>query len=327
MKDTNLDSLDFEPITGNIDKIERKFTVTKPHLIYDYLNDYAEYLHHYVIEQKQVDDTKYRMYIHGENRYYTKHNLQNRSGVKKEIHIDSITREEYEAIESINAVRKIRYAYRISTTNLILNLDILGQDRYLVEVWKISSGYDRELLEFKAPKGMEEVTDIEYFGYGYVAQNPDNIMTRRQVIFEGTDLIGKTTALRELIKSGYMCLDRDQYNFSNYVTLVDKPIICADKIRNAYAGKKDYVIVLMYTSNPSILGQRLMIDRQGSASSKYDMQCIEYNEVYMQILKHIQSFGMGVVGVDIHNKSLKEIEDEILRGIEEIDKTNRTSII
>ena len=88
-----------------------------------------------------------------------------------------------------------------------------------------------------------------------------------------------------------------------------------------------YINIWIKEKSEEETDDRLMIDRQGSASSKYDMQCIEYNEVYMQILKHLQSFGMGVVGVDIHNKYLKDIEDEILRGIEEIDKTNRTSII
>lgn len=307
---------DFHPITNNIHKTERKFLCIKPHLLYDYLNKNATFLHSYIIEQKYYNGSKYRKYESNKRITYVKHTLGSKLGSRKYVNIEAITEDEYNSVVVSNTIRKSRSAYEIFGSELILNIDILSKNRILVEVWCYTDK-DSSLEQYRPPKGLVEVTDIQYFSYKYTAQNDDNILSRKLIVVEGTDLIGKTTVVRQLVSAGYICLDRDQYDFSNHVTLTDTPAICAERIRNAYTGRNNYVVVVMYTDNDELLNTRVKERINNNEISEYDLECKEYNTIYKDILQYLQaSRWINIIGINVDGKSSSKIVEEIISGVD-----------
>lgn len=301
----------FNPIIGNIQKAERKFVCTKPHLLYDYLNDRAQFMHYSDIEQKQSGGVKYRKYTYNGKVTYVKHILEHKSGIIKKVSIDEIVEQDYNSIKSHGVVRKTRLAYRLDQVGLTLSVDIFDKGKMVVEVWSTADKLD-ELNRFIAPKGLEEVTKIDDFSYNYIANHKDNILTKPLIIIEGTDLIGKSTIVKELIQYGYICLDRDQYDFSNYVTLYENPHTSAERIRQAYTGRQNYKIIVLYTSDNSLISDRLSIRIKNSEISEYDMEAEKYNTVYMSILDHLSHSGIDMIGIDVYGKSVRDIVNNIL---------------
>lgn len=309
----------FEPITGLIVRAERRFICTKPHLLFNYLNDNAEYLHNYKTEQKYYGRFEYRQYrYNGEVSYY-KHTLGTRAGIVKRVEVEEISEGEYNVVSPSRLVSKFRIAYHIKDTTFTLNIDTYDKDKILVEVWDLSE-YRDKLANWKAPKGLVEVTGNLYYDNKYIAEHPSNIVTKPLIIVEGTDLIGKSTVVEMLIKSGYVCLDRDQYGFSNHVTLFEKPETMVNKVRYNYAGRDNYRIIIMYTSDNSILDERL-ISRitEHALLSEYDFKAADYNCIYHQMLNQFLDEGdKEIISIDVFGKTPDMIIDELLKEIKAI---------
>lgn len=305
----------FTPILTDIVKLERKFTCTKPHLLFDFLEGNTEYIDSYELEQKFFNSAKYRKYTCGEKTTFVKHYLRYKDGIEKHVGISEIEESEYEGVPDTNKIKKTRSAYKICNTQLLLNVDILAKNRIIVEIWTTENNKDA-LEEYIAPKGLEEVTEIQYFENKYIATSSDSILDRPLIIVEGTDLIGKSTVVKELIKLGYNCLDRDQHDFSDYILLNKHPMISAEQIKNAYINEHNYVIVALYTSDNNILGERFSERLRSDSISPYDEQCGEYNLLYIRIIQELCKFNeINIIPIDIVNRSTQDIINIILEAI------------
>lgn len=282
----------FEPLIGNIRKNERKFIVIKPHLFREWLTNNFKFMEMYNVSQKYIlhDNgvVKYRKYsqLTGDTIMCSKHIKTHEVNGRKQVEIVEISEKEYNTIQ-VKELKKTRTAYKSLTTNITLDIDSFYDSAIqLVELWST----DNTSLEIKlCDKALLEVTGNKYFSNEYIAFNQRNIITNKLQVIEGTDLIGKTTMVRDLVKQGFVCLDRDQDLFSDYVELGKLAEDIVDDILQAY--KRTYNnnfykyidINVLYTDNPKLLQDRLNQRRKNGRVSEYDEQCVEYNELYKEI--------------------------------------------
>ncbi len=302
----------FKPILGSVLKYEHKYICVKEHLLDDYIKENTTYLHSYKIEQKFYLGIKYRKYITSEGIIYVKHNIHSITKSNKSIDITEISLDEYNSIPSTYIIEKTRYSYRINNTDLILDIDRFNGGISLIEVWGLDGN---QASKFKTFKGLVEVTGNKYYSNEYIASHQDNILSRGLYIIEGTDLIGKTTVVNQLIHNGYVCYDRDQYNFSNYI-LLDKGVDYGIKhIISNYKDKKNYKIYVLYTNNEAILSERIQSRKKLEGLSEFDSYCIDYNRLYISILKElVTKTEINIEGISIDNKDSNEIVRAIING-------------
>ena len=305
----------FKPIINNIDKFERKFICTKKHLLDDFLATEAEYLHKYRVSQKYTEDsTKYRKYGYKDENgkikiTCTKHTKTQLTNEYKQVNITEITLEEYDSIKNAYEIDKKRKAYRIKNTNIYLDIDTFteNKDATLIEVWATNK---EQIDNFKTIKGLEEVTGIKYYSNEYIATNQDNIINKPLLVIEGTDLTGKTTLVKKLIKNGYLCMDRDQYDFSNYVDINKTPEECAESILENYKKHQNRLVIVLcdYLTSGNLLKERLEIRKQQKGKlSKYDEQCVEYNKLYIDIVSILKKKMDNILAYDISTASTQTI--------------------
>ena len=298
----------FVPLDGSITKFERKFVCTKRHLLDDYLQENASYLHSYKICQKYADGIKYRKYETENGVFCKMHSKLQIDSEHKEVIIKDISEKEFDSISTEYCVSKVRTAYRLAG-DLILDVDDYRNDIVMIEVW---CGNKSTLDSFSCIKGLYEVTGNKFYSNKYIAMNKDNILTRGLCIVEGTDLVGKTTVVEKMINAGYVCMDRDQYNFSDCIDLKYSYQESADRIANNYRGR-DCNIVVMYAGDASVLKERLE-KRLATCGgiSEYDDLCCEYNEFYIQVSKILSKQLKNLTMIYVCSKTVDEILQRLL---------------
>lgn len=301
---------EFKPVYGKFSKSERKFVCTKRHLLDDFLKEHAEFLHHYGIKQKYTDGCKYRMYVTPSGNKCTKHIKTQIDNIKKEVSVKDISVKEFDSVNTGYIVTKFRSAYKIhSNAEVILDIDTYKNGIYVIEIWSQNDACD---ITFPLPKGFYEVTGNPFFGNRYIACHTDNIITRGCYVIEGTDLIGKSTVVHKMIDNGYICMDRDQYWFSNYVDLTVPADAAATEIANHYMGKDGYHIAVFITSDETILKERLNARKQAKEHvSDYDELCCEYNRLYSEIAYKLRDY-LNITIIDVYGKTPNQIIKEIL---------------
>lgn len=323
---------DFKPITNSINKFERKFICIKKHKLDEYLTgisidteEKAEYLHEYYISQKYLGNIKYRKYTYISRSKpiitCTKHIKHKIDDVNKQVEIQEISLAEYESI-SANELIKLREAYRIVGTNIYLDIDTFknNKDLNIIEVW---SEDKEQLSSYKPFKGLIEVTGNKEYGNEFIARHIDNITTRPVIVMEGTDLIGKTTIVEQLVRQGYICMDRDQYDFSNYIQLGVSAEESAENIVKKYK-KYNRLVVALYTDKEETLRRRLQqrLETAGHLS-EYDNLCIEYNTLYKEIIKLLLKdnyMSSKVLAINIAKSSTEQTIESIRRKVGSMER-------
>ena len=328
----------FKPLLGNIKKYEYKFVCVKPHLLKDFLFENARRLEEYSIEQKYVGDDKYRQYITNDNEVIcTKHIRTSDENDRhdKTVDIFKISADEYDSVKSEYIVYKARQAYTLVSDafkDVIINLDRIWtplsveladkKTISLVEIWSTNKQQIEQFIsQHDFSKFLIPVSDNKYFHNDYIAKHDINITTRPVVVLEGTDLIGKSTVVKEMVSRGYLCLDRDQESFSSCVTLDNSPADIADKIVLNYDidekhEQKKFVVVLTI-EDEEILLKRLYERYKTGKISEYDMQCVQYNEIYQDVisnLRHRRDYFTEIM-VDSNRMSRTDTPDEICDAI------------
>lgn len=213
----------------------------------------------------------------------------------------------YKEVKNAREIEKYVQAYKNKESNAMFFVEYFSDntDVTLVKVLR------PEEWDIEPIKGLIDVTDNEAFSDKYIAENIENIATKPVIVVEGTDLTGKTTLVKELIKRGYACMDRDQYGFSNCIDINKTTEECAAKIMETYRDCNTRFVIALYASDEDTLTKRLEErEKSGEPVCEYDKQCVEYNKLYMDVMEilskdndFVNKFAMS----DISNNSALSI--------------------
>ena len=281
---------------GNINNTERKFISTN----IVYLNNYLERLE--IIEDVNIIQTfykgyKYRKYITSNGYEYTKNLKVNNITI-----VNKIDEKEFNKILCITkkCIKKRRRTYIDNNYQIDVD-DFLVPNKFtMVEV---SNG---NLDEYKIPKGLVDVTNIS----GYQNKEIYNGFIKKVgIIIEGTDAVGKSLTLNELLKEGIVCKDRDSKVISANMLFTIPMNERAKKYEYFLMNSEDILLFLINNDKEELL--RRVYSRKNI--SDFDLDTYEYNKLYKKTYEYMRNNNMlhgklhcvDCTGLDINNQLVK----------------------
>ena len=286
---------------GDIDNIEKKFISTN----IVYLNKYLEKLE--IIDDVYIIQTfyngyKYRKYITSNGFEYTK-NLK----VNNITTVNKIDEKEFNDIlyKTKKCIKKRRRTYIDNNYQIDVD-DFLAPNKFtMVEV------SNDNLDEYKIPKGLVDVTNIN----GYQNKEIYNGFIKKVgIIIEGTDAVGKSLTLNELLKEGIVCKDRDSKVISANMLFSIPMNERAKKYEYFLMNSEDILLFLINNDKEELLRR---VYSRGNISD-FDLDTYEYNKLYKKTYEYMRANNMlhdklhcvDCTGLDV-NKQLVKVKKVI----------------
>lgn len=136
-----------------------------------------------------------------------------------------------------------------------------------------------------------------------------------KIILEGTDAVGKTSTIKELLKDNIVCIDRSKDVISKYM-LFDYNTEYRSKIYYEYLKNNDCVIIFLVNNDKEELIKRV---KSRKVINEYDLQSYEYNSLYKETYEYMKQNNMlenKLFLIDVTNLKLdaqvKKVKDVIL---------------
>lgn len=280
---------------GLVNNIEKKFIPTKKDFFEKYL-DSLEKIEEYEIIQTYKKNTKYRCYIDDGNFKYTR-NIK----MERVTDVEEISKEVFdEALKENNnkCIRKIRKYYIDGDFEIDVDYFLEPINMIMVEVETKNNSLDN----YKAPVGFIDVTENPIYENKAIFNGS---IVSNNTILEGTDGVGKTTTIIELLKEGIICQDRCMDMISKNM-LFDIPI---DKRVNKYQNylkNIDKNIIILVNNDKEELEKRI---KQRKILSEFDLLAYEYNKLYKETYNYMKNHNMlenKMFMVDCTGLSIKE---------------------
>ena len=263
---------------GLVNNIEKKFIPTKKEFLEKYLDSLIK-IEEYEIIQTYKENIKYRCYIDDGKCKYTRN-------IKKEkvTDVKEISKEDFDKIlkeNHNNCIQKIRKYYIDGNFEIDVDYFLKPINMIMVEVESKNDSLDN----YKPPIGFIDVTkeqiyeNKEIFNGSIISNN---------TILEGTDGVGKTTTIIELLKEGIICQDRCMDMISKNM-LFDIPI---DKRVNKYQNylkNIDKNIIILVNNDKKELEKRI---NQRKVLSEFDSLAYEYNKLYVETYNYMKKHNM-----------------------------------
>lgn len=281
---------------GNINNTERKFISTN----IVYLNNYLERLE--IIEDVNIIQTfykgyKYRKYITANGYEYTK-NLK----INNITTVNKIDEKEFNDIlyKTKKCIKKRRRTY--IDNNYQIDVDDFDDPNKFTMVEVSNDNLD----EYKIPKGLVDVTNIS----GYQNKEIYNGFIKKVgIIIEGTDAVGKSLTLNELLKEGIVCKDRDSKVISANMLFTIPMNERAKKYEYFLMNSEDILLFLINNDKEELL--RRVYSRKNI--SDFDLDTYEYNKLYKKTYEYMRNNNMlhgklhcvDCTGLDINNQLVK----------------------
>lgn len=263
---------------GLINNRERKFIPTKKEYLKEYLQN-LKYVEEYELIQTYEGNVKYCCYNDHNNSKYTR-NIKTK-GATDVIEIDKETFLGVLKENNNQCIRKIRKHYLDGDFEIDVDYFSEPLSMTMVEVAAESS-----LLEtYNPPKGFIEVTDIEK--YENIEIFNGSIISN-STILEGTDGVGKTTTITELLKEGIICQDRCTDMISVNM-LFDIPMKERVAKYQEYLKQIDKKIIIMINNDKEELQKRI---NKREILSKFDSLSYEYNQLYKETYDYMKNHNM-----------------------------------
>ena len=263
---------------GLVNNVEKKFIPTKKEFLEKYLNSLRK-IEEYEIIQTYKENTKYRCYIDNGKCKYTRN-------IKKEkvTDVKEISQEDFDKIlkeNNNNCIQKIRKYYIDGKFEIDVDYFLKPINMIMVEVESKTESLDN----YKPPIGFIDVTKEPIYEnkaifHGSIISN--------NTILEGTDGVGKTTTIIELLKEGIICQDRCMDMISKNM-LFDIPI---DKRVNKYQSYLKNInknIIILVNNDKKELEKRI---NQRKVLSEFDLLAYEYNKLYVETYNYMQKHNM-----------------------------------
>ncbi len=290
---------------GKINNEERKFIPTKKEYLERYLGS-MEMVEEYELTQTYKDGYKYRRYNDDGEMKYTRNNK-----MIKTTDVVEIDEETFNQVldENKRCVRKIRKYYNDGPFEIDADFFIEPIEMVMIEV-----STDKVPLEsYVPPKGFIEVSNTKtYENYGIY----NGSIKANGTILEGTDGVGKSSTIEELIKEGIICRDRCMDVFSKNM-LFDVPMEERCKKYQDYLKEHDNKVIFMVNNSREELESRI---NKRERLSEYDTEAFRYNQLYLDTYNYMVQKGMDegkLFCVDCTGLSLEEqvakIREIILR--------------
>ncbi|MCI9434451.1 MAG: hypothetical protein HFI86_04190 [Bacilli bacterium] len=262
---------------GKINNEERKFIPTKKEYLDRYLKSMEE-IEEYELTQTYKDGYKYRRYNDDGDYKYTVNNKMSKITDVRE----SNEKEFLNVLkENARCVRKIRKYYNDGPYEIDVDYFIEPIQMIMVEV-----STDKVPLEdYVPPKGFVEVSNTKiYENYGIYNGSIKSVGT----IIEGTDGVGKSVTIEELIKKGIICQDRCMDVISRNM-LFDISMEGRTKKYQEYLKKIDKKIIFLVNNSKEELESRI---NKREVLSQYDEEAYRYNELYLDTYNYMKERNM-----------------------------------
>ena len=280
---------------GLVNNIEKKFIPTKKEFFEKYL-DSLEKIEEYEIIQTYKENIKYRCYMDDGILKYTR-NIK----MERVTDVEEISKEVFDKILKENnnkCIRKIRKYYIDGDFEIDVDYFIEPINMIMVEVETKNNSLDN----YKAPVGFIDVTENPIYENKAIFNGS---IVSNNTILEGTDGVGKTTTIIELLKEGIICQDRCMDMISKNM-LFDIPIDeRVNKYQN-YLKNIDKNIVILVNNDKEELEKRI---KQREILSEFDLLAYEYNKLYKETYNYMKNHNMlenKMFMVDCTGLSIKE---------------------
>lgn len=263
---------------GLINNLERKFIPTKKEFLEKYLEK-LEYIEEYELIQTYQGNIKYRCYNdHGKFKYTR--NIK-KKGLTEVIEIDKEIFDKVLKENNNKCIRKIRKYYRDGEFEIDADYFLEPLNMIMIEVETEST-----LLEnYNPPRGFLEVTgnaiyeNLGIFNGSIISNN---------TILEGSDAVGKTTTIIELLKEGIICQDRCMDMISKNM-LFDISIEERTTKYQEYLKHIDKKIIIMLNNDKEELERRI---NKREVLSEFDNLAYEYNKLYKETFDYMEKHDM-----------------------------------
>lgn len=289
---------------GKLNNIERKFIPTKKDYFESYINSLKKQDEHEII-QTFKDGYKYRCYNDHEYIKYTRNKKM--KNITEVVEIDEKTFNDV-LNENNKCIKKTRKYYYDNDFEIDIDCFSEPLDFILVEV---SAKGKTPLEKYIPPKGFVEVTDNDIYQNSNIYNG--SIISSNTII-EGTDGVGKSVTIEELLKQGIICQDRCTDVISSNM-LFDISMEERVKKYQEYLKIIDKKIIILVNNDKNELEKRI---NQRTKISKFDKQAYEYNNLYLKTFKFMKEHNMlmnKLFLVDTTNLSIKEQTEKVKNNI------------
>lgn len=291
---------------GKINNEERKFIPTKDNFFEEYVNSLEE-IEEYELTQTFKDGYKFRCYNDNGNLKFTRNKKMGK--ITEVIEIDEKT---FNSVlnENKKCIRKIRKYYNDGPFEIDIDYFYEPIKMILVEVACIG---DVPLKKYKPPRGFIEVTGNDKFENSNIYNG--SIISNNTII-EGTDGVGKTVIVEELLKEGIICQDRCMKVISPNM-LFDIPMDERCQKYQKYLKKIDKKVIILINNDEKELEKRI---GKRKILSEFDEMACKYNKLYFDTFKIMEQrnmleekmFSIDCTGLTVEEEKNK-VKEIILR--------------
>lgn len=263
---------------GKVNNEERKFIPTKKANFKKYIEG-LEKVEEYRITQTFEAGYKFRCYDDGKGLSFTK---TKKSGkISDIVEIDEVTF--YNILNRTGkCIRKTRRTFKDGAFKI--DVDYFSEPVVMIIV-EVSTSEDEKLGNYKVPSGLVEVTGNSIYENSSI-YNGSIIST--STILEGTDGVGKTTAIEVLLKIGIICQDRCNDVISANM-LFDIPMELRAKRYHEYLKKIDKKVIFLVNNDRNELERRIYSRLE---VSEFDKLAYEYNVLYLETFNYMKERDM-----------------------------------
>ncbi len=262
---------------GAINNIERKYIVVRHDGLDKFLSD-LELCDEYWITQFYYKGYKYREIKYSDSDIKYTRSTQN-GDITNVSQIDSKTYDDVRKSVS-KLVVKHRKTYEYNGFNIDVDEFIDPCEFIMVEV----SSEMVDLDSFEAIKGTIEVTRNARFKNANIINGS---VINSNTYLEGTDCVGKTTIIKELLNEGIICFDRD-LEISNYML---KDVSLSERILRygEYLKDVDHRIVFLVNNAKDEVMRRVY---SRTNISEFDKDATIYNDMYNETFDKLDELGL-----------------------------------
>lgn len=288
---------------GKINNIERKFIPIRKSKLEKYVQS-LQLIEQYKITQYYQGNDKYRKF-EADDIKYTRSKKEGDKTIVEEI-TEDIFLSNFEDSKVIVKNRK-KYQYDLFT----IEIDYFYKPHEFIMV-EVSSDTE-DLEKYQNPETLIEVTENPIFQNKNIANGS---IQKSNIIIEGTDGVGKTTVIKNLLKEGIICQDRCEDVISKNMLFDISMEKRAKEIEEKYFSKNQETMIVFLINLDKQELQRRINSRE--KISEFDLEAYEYGLLYRDTYEYmIRNYHTGgrLMVVDCTGLSKEEQYEKVKKII------------
>ena len=288
---------------GKINNIERKFIPIRKSKFKKYVQS-LQLIEQYKITQYYKGNYKYRKF-EADDIKYTRSKKEGDKTIVEEI-TEDIFLSNFEDSKVIVKNRK-KYQYDLFT----IEIDYFYKPHEFIMV-EVSSDTE-DLEKYQNPETLIEVTENPIFQNKNIANGS---IQKSNIIIEGTDGVGKTTVIKNLLKEGIICQDRCEDVISKNMLFDISMEKRAKEIEEKYFSKNQETMIVFLINLDKQELQRRINSRE--KISEFDLEAYEYGLLYRDTYEYmIRNYHTGgrLMVVDCTGLSKEEQYEKVKKII------------